>query len=103
MAIKSLNPVVAIAAGVGAIAAGTLVKAALPKFADGGIVTGPVIGQIGEMHKPEVVMPLDRLKALIGNGINGVANNGLQFIPIINNEGLFLAVKRGERSASRKI
>lgn len=102
LAIKSLNPAVALIAGVAAVAAGSLVKASLPKFADGGIVTGPVIGQIGEMHKPEVIMPLDRLKALIGSGINN-GNGGLQMVPIINNEGLYLAVKRGGRTIDRKI
>jgi hypothetical protein len=101
VAMKSLNPVVALVAGVAAVAAGVAVKASLPKFAEGGIVTGPVIGQIGEMHKPEVIMPLDRLKAFIGSGF-GNNNNGMQLIPIINNEGLFLAMKRGERSAGRK-
>lgn len=94
-----------IAAGALLITTGALIKKIVPpqhKFAEGGIVTGPIIGQIGEMHKPEVVMPLDRLKALIGNGINNGSGNGLQMVPIINNEGLFLAMKRGERSAGRK-
>lgn len=100
VAMKTINPVVAIVAGVAAIAAGAAVKASLPKFAEGGIVTGPIIGQIGEMHKPEVVMPLDRLKAMLGQNNN--TGGGMQLVPIINNEGLYLAMKRGERSAGRK-
>lgn len=98
------NPALAIIAGIGLVAAGAALKNIKfdgPKFAEGGIVTGPVIGQIGEMHRPEVVMPLDRLKVLIGSGIANGGNNGTQIIPFINNEGLYLAVKRGERTAGR--
>jgi hypothetical protein len=102
VAIKSMNPVAALVAGAGALIAGSLVKAALPKlpaFAEGGIVTGPMIGQVGEMYKPEVIMPLDRLQAMLGQGNN--TSGGMQLIPIINNEGLFLAMKRGERRVGR--
>lgn len=97
------NPALAIVAGIGLIAAGAAIKNIKfdgPKFADGGIVTGPVIGQIGEMHKPEVVMPLDRLQAMLGLGND--SGGATQLIPIINNEGLYLAMKRGERRAGRK-
>lgn len=98
------NPALAILAGVGLVAAGAALKNMKfdgPKFADGGIVSSPVIGQIGERFRPEVIMPLDRLPQLFkqfGSDFNG----GMQFIPIINNEGLYLAMKRGERSAGRK-
>jgi TP901 family phage tail tape measure protein len=34
----------------------------LPRLAQGGIITGPTIAMLGEMNKPEVVMPLDRLQ-----------------------------------------
>ncbi len=100
VAMKTINPVIAIVAGVAAIAAGAAVKASLPKFADGGIVTGPIIGQIGEMHKPEVIMPLDRLKAIIGSGIN--QSGDTRPVLLINNEGLYFQMKMGERSAGRK-
>jgi cell division septum initiation protein DivIVA len=98
------NPALAILAGVGLIAAGAALKNIQfdgPKFADGGIVSSPVIGQIGERFRPEVIMPLDRLPQLFkqfGSDMSG----GTQLIPIINNEGLYLAMKRGERSAGRK-
>lgn len=97
------NPALAIVAGIGLVAAGSLLKNIKfdgPKFATGGIVSSPLIGQIGEQHRPEVIMPLDRLPQLFkqfGGGFGG----GLQMVPIINNEGLYLAVKRGERSANR--
>jgi hypothetical protein len=48
--------------------------AAIPKFADGGIITGPTMGLMGEYAgartNPEVIAPLDKLKNLIG-GNNG--------------------------------
>lgn len=58
---------------IGAAMVGTLiaVMASLPKFADGGIAYGPTLGIFGEYagasHNPEVVAPLDRLRALIGD------------------------------------
>lgn len=98
------NPGLAILAGIGLVAAGAALKNIKfdgPKFADGGIVTGPLIGQIGEQHRPEVIMPLDRLPQLFKQ-FGGDFGGGMQLVPIINNEGLYLAMKRGERSAGRK-
>lgn len=98
------NPALAIIAGIGLVVAGAALKNIKfdgPKFATGGIVSGPLIGQIGEQHRPEVIMPLDRLPQLFKQ-FGGDFGGGMQLIPIINNEGLFLAVKRGERSAGRK-
>lgn len=97
------NPALAIVAGIGLVAAGAALKNIKfdgPKFAEGGIVTGPVIGQVGERFRPEIVMPLDRLPQLFKQF--GDFGSGLQLVPIINNEGLYLAMKRGERSAGRK-
>lgn len=98
------NPALAIIAGVGLIAAGAALKNAKfdgPKFATGGIVTGPLIGQIGEMHRPEVIMPLDRLPQML-RSIGGGGGNDIQLIPIFNSEQLYLMAKRGERRAGRK-
>jgi hypothetical protein len=47
-----------------------------------------------------VVLPLDRLPQLFRQ-FGGDTGGGTQLIPIINNEGLYLAMKRGERSAGR--
>ncbi len=98
------NPALAVLAGVGLVAAGAALKNIKfdgPKFAEGGIATGPVIGQIGERFRPEVILPLDRLPQLFKQ-FGGDVGGGMQLIPIINNEGLYLAMKRGERSAGRK-
>jgi hypothetical protein len=42
----------------------------IPQFASGGIVSGPVIAQVGEYsgasHNPEVIAPLDKLQSMMG-------------------------------------
>lgn len=81
LAIESLkNPLkwkVALAAGIAAVAAGAFLKSKLsnnkPKeFANGGIISGPTLGLMGEYpgasRNPEVVAPLDKLKSLMGEG-----------------------------------
>lgn len=63
------NPGLAILAGVGLIAAGAALKNATfqgPKFAKGGIVTGPTIGMVGEAGK-EAIIPLNKLGSMIGS------------------------------------
>ena len=67
------NPPAAIAAGAAAIIAAAGVRSVLAKgvaFANGGIVSGPTLGLVGEYPgastNPEVIAPLDKLKNLIG-------------------------------------
>lgn len=77
--LESLNPYLAIAAGVGLIALGAGLKgmmaknakdAGVPAFADGGIVSGPTMGLVGEYPgaktNPEVIAPLDKLRSMLG-------------------------------------
>lgn len=68
------NPKAAIAAGAVAVAAGLATRAVIargPKFANGGIVSGPTLGLVGEYPgastNPEVIAPLDKLKTMIGS------------------------------------
>jgi TP901 family phage tail tape measure protein len=67
---------VAIAAGAGA-AANALFESAIPKFASGGIVSGPTLGLMGEYagasRNPEVIAPLSDLKGMLGGGMVQVA------------------------------
>ena len=62
------NPALAIIAGIGLVAAGAALKNVTfdgPKFAKGGIVTGPTIGLVGEAGR-EAIIPLNRLPEMIG-------------------------------------
>ena len=101
IALGAPDPFVAIAAGVGAIALGTIIKNRLKQsavdptaFANGGIVSGPTMGLMGEypgaQNNPEVIAPLDKLKDLIGGGGSG------QFV--LRGQDLVLAMQRSNSS-----
>lgn len=84
------NPVLAAAAGVALIAGAAIVRSQLNKgpevqaFADGGIVSGPTLGLMGEYpgasSNPEVIAPLDKLKGMLkSNDSSGfVASTSIQ-------------------------
>ena len=69
------NPVLAAAAGVALIAGSAVITGMLNKgpqataFAEGGIVSGPTLGLVGEYpgasSNPEVIAPLDKLKGML--------------------------------------
>ena len=94
---------VAIAVGVAAIAAGTALKNSISKknpvskFANGGIVSGPTMGLMGEYpgakSNPEVIAPLDKLKSMIGG-------SGGQFL--LRGQDLLLAVNRAQKASNLK-
>lgn len=73
-ALINFNGPAAIIAGSALIAAGAATKAIAKQgfaaFADGGIVSGPTLGLVGEYPgastNPEVIAPLDKLKSIIG-------------------------------------
>lgn len=122
LALKSLNPVVAIAAGVGLVALGSFFtkKASsignnvnggssgngITAFANGGVVYGPTNALIGEYagakSDPEVVAPLSKLKSIIGKGtgdnprIDTNVNLDGQFV--LTGQNLALAIKRYNNS-----
>jgi len=58
--------------GVGGLSLGKFIGQGLgiPQFASGGIVSGPIIAQVGEYagasHNPEVIAPLDKLQSIMG-------------------------------------
>jgi hypothetical protein len=70
-----IQPQVAVAAGIAMVALGTAVANQMKQgpsvtaFADGGIVSGPTLGLMGEYpgarSNPEVIAPLDKLKGMM--------------------------------------
>lgn len=73
LAIKSMNPWVALGAGVALIAAGTAVGAIANKpvkLAKGGLAYGPTLAVVGDnagaAHDPEVIAPLSKLRDYVG-------------------------------------
>lgn len=77
--------------------------ASIPKFANGGIVSGPTLGLMGEYpgskSNPEVIAPLDKLKGMIGQGGGQNVNVGGEFK--INGQDLVVALQRADRNRSR--
>lgn len=102
------NPVAAVAAGVALIAAGAILKTniaktsgentGVQKFANGGIISGPTMGLMGEYpgakSNPEVVAPLDKLKDMIGGDGNGVF--------VLKGQDLLLSVNRAQKASNIK-
>jgi len=94
--VKSLpNLPLAIATGaLGAAQIATIASTPLPAFADGGIVSGPTVGLMGEYAgantNPEVIAPLNRLKKLIGG-------QTVQVQGMISGEDIFLSNTRYSR------
>ena len=94
----------AIATGIAAIAAGTAMKNnasksnPVKKFADGGIISGPTYGLMGEYpgakSNPEVVAPLDKLKDMIGGGGGGTF--------MLRGQDLLLSVNRAQKASNLK-
>jgi hypothetical protein len=96
---------VALAAGIAAVVAGSLLSSSLSKdktkkFANGGIISGPTMGLMGEypgaQNNPEVVAPLDKLKEMIG----GNGGGGGQFV--LRGQDLLLSVNRAQKSSYLK-
>ena len=77
--------------------------AAIPKFADGGIVSGTTLGVMGEYtgakQNPEVIAPLNKLEAMIGGKQAQQVNVGGEFR--IQGQDLVVALQRAERNRSR--
>ena len=71
-------------------------------FAEGGIVSGPTLGLVGEYagakNNPEVIAPLNKLRDLIGNDENG-ANGRVEFE--IRGDRLYGLLRKYERNKNR--
>ena len=79
----------------------TIAAAPIPKFADGGIVSGRTLAEVGEYagasSNPEVIAPLDKLRSMISD-LGGGATFG-EFR--LRGEDLILAVDRANKNSGR--
>ena len=89
----------AIAAGAGT-AVGALFDKAIPAFGNGGIVSGPTLGLMGEYAgantNPEVIAPLDKLKSMIGT--NGGTT---EVFGVISGADILLSSDRAQANRNR--
>ncbi len=105
-------PGVGLVSGIAAIALGTVLTGLATRvqsggfsaFANGGIVSGPTMGLVGEYpgarSNPEVIAPLDKLKNIIGNnGGNSNVNVTGEFR--INGQDLVVLLQKAEKTRSR--
>lgn len=55
----------------------------LPKFADGGVVSGPTLAMVGEYAgasgNPEVIAPLDKLRGMLAEPAGSIDFSKVQF------------------------
>ena len=108
VALKTLNPYVAIAAGVALVALASGIKTSLakkadgmggiPALAEGGIATGPTLALIGEGKGPEAVIPLDKLEGMMSGGFG---NNNVVVTGRIQGSDILISSERAERQRSR--
>ena len=77
--------------------------AAIPKFADGGIVSGTTLGMMGEYtgakQNPEVIAPLNKLEGMLGTRQPQQVNVGGEFK--IQGQDLVVALQRADRNRGR--
>lgn len=95
------NPALVIAAGVAAVAIGSVLKTQfqktkVPKFAEGGIATGPTFGLFGEAGT-EAIIPLRKLPDLVGQMTGGGANVTLQPSIVFSGAGFQVMLREVDR------
>lgn len=96
-------PMSSIVAGLGAVQVATIAAQPIPQFADGGVVSGPTLGLMGEYSgarsNPEVIAPLDRLKTIIGD-----TGSSSPIIPDLRIKGddLLIIFDRANRRKNRR-
>jgi len=97
----ALNPaLIPVIAGFAGGLAKTAFNSLIPAFADGGIVSGPTIGLMGEYSgaktNPEVIAPLDKLKSMIGT--NG---GSTEVFGTISGADILLSSDRARKNRNR--
>jgi phage-related minor tail protein len=78
--------------------------AAIPAFADGGVVSGPTMGLMGEYsgarNNPEVIAPLDKLRGMIAD-VNGDGSGGGTLSTRVKGSDLVFILERGQKQVNR--
>jgi tape measure domain-containing protein len=87
-----------ILAPIAGAAAGALFNKLIPKFAEGGIVTGPTYGLVGEAG-PEVIFPLSDLKKFMGSNGGGGA---VQVFGRLSGTDILLSSERSDQRRFRQ-
>lgn len=110
VALKSLNPAVAIAGGLALIALGAGVKSKLsqsvPAFAEGGAVLGPTLALVGEKagSKGEAIVPFEKMTEFARRAIDQDALGGGNNVVVtgrISGSDIVISNTRGGRSRGR--
>ena len=94
------NPYTAIAVGVGLTALGSIVtsKLSATKFANGGIITGPTLGMVGEAGQPEVILPLSKINQFLEGGGGG---GGGELSARVSGGDLLFVLNKAQRQNNR--
>jgi len=91
------------AAKIGAGGGGDRGRSSMPAFANGGIVSGPTIGLMGEYpgakSNPEVIAPLDKLQSMLNNNGGGNVHVGGEFV--VRGQDLVVALQRADKTRNR--
>jgi hypothetical protein len=78
--------------------------ASIPAFADGGIVSGPTMGLMGEYsgarNNPEVIAPLDKLRGMISDAAGGGGGGGT-LTTRLKGSDLVFALERAQKDMGR--
>lgn len=112
VALKTLNPAIAIAGGIALVALASGIRTSLakkagaiqgggtiPALAEGGIATGPTLALIGEGKGPEAVIPLDKLEGMMSGGFGNQSN--VVVTGRIQGSDILISSERAERQRSR--
>ncbi len=99
---KSFGPAAAFVLPALIAGATALVSGTFAKFANGGIVSGPTMGLVGEYpgarQNPEVIAPLNKLQGMIGGGGQNVNVTGNVSV---SGQDLLIAIERANETADR--
>jgi hypothetical protein len=71
-AVRAINALIAAANRVPGVKIPTVSPVQLPRFAEGGVVTGPTIAMVGEGGEPEYIVPQSKAGAFAANWMAGV-------------------------------